>query len=666
MAKTIGTLGEFFPETDIRCRIKGCNNVWHFSGETALQNVAAGKDARPERMCDSCYSKYKKLTPVEVPCAAPDCNGVWIWTPMRQLSAQLQGYKEPPKGFCENCLSKLQDAEDIEVECRIRGCKNKWVWPAKKQLLSGDNRPPSRLCDECYHMLRNLEPREIPCRIDSCRNSWLWNEFEQIEYLKSGKNLDEPPKRMCRSCYHTFKGLQDIELPCKVEECNRTWTFRAFDQLQHQLSNGADAPPPAGMCKACFAFTSRSRNRSIRCRNRGCSNTWSYSRKEQLHDWLNGNSSPVPRMCKACQDKMEELDGRQVACSVPGCDGTWLYSAEDQVKDLCLGRNEPLPHRCEACERFLAEHQSRMVVCKHCGREISWSSYEQLLCHHGTFVVPEKCTYCAEQELALGAQKEVEDDERIHHHVVKMPASGLWQRDERIRNWPKHLDYEAIQAAEKADVRIVAIGDDITFSAENKNDSWPYLLEKRLNEHFKGERSVVVVNTGIPKSTTRQALLRYQRDIAPFAPHLIIFSFAFADAYLHFLRDSQKWKANVQAEELHNHVEAWCQKLKRQKQKALCWIPNPLFPEDREEQDWDVDFGEWSRAQNTAYAHVLRLWRQVCTSYNLPVADLHSRFEVNGSKSAKKWLADWYFPNKTGAQNIARWLAEFLICNDLL
>ena len=46
--------------------------------------------------------------------------------------------------------------------------------------------------------------------------------------------------------------------------------------------------------------------------------------------------------------------------------------------------------------------------------------------------------------------------------------------------------------------------------------------------------------------------------------------------------------------------------------------------------------------------------------------DIHARFEVNGTRSAKRWMADWCCHNETGAQNIARWFKEYLLKEHLL
>ena len=65
-------------------------------------------------------------------------------------------------------------------------------------------------------------------------------------------------------------------------------------------------------------------------------------------------------------------------------------------------------------------------------------------------------------------------------------------------------------------------------------------------------------------------------------------------------------------------------------------------------------------------AHVLRQARHCCSERNVPLVDFHSRFSVNGSYSAQKWMSDWYHHNRVGAANIAAWFADFLVNGGLL
>jgi len=664
LARSLGSIGDFFPDTDIRCRIHGCNNVWRFSGEAALQAVADGKSDRPERMCDACYAKFRDLTDKQVACATPGCEGTWAWDRLRQLETQVRGYTSPPRGFCDACRAKVRETEDKPVPCRAKGCTRTWVWTAKEQVTSTAGRPPSRLCDTCFRMLRSLHDADVPCRMRHCDKTWQWSKYQQLEHQLAGKPAEHPPRRMCEHCFQTFKALQDTEVPCKVHGCKRTWVFSAYDQLDHTLANGPDAPLPSRMCRECYNVFMNAKDRPVSCQNRGCTRTWRYTKSMQLSDSLQGRKRPEPRMCDACQRKLKTLTDKQIPCKAPGCDAAWTYAAIEQLRDLCQGKTEPTPKRCAGCEEFLAQNEPKNVECSHCGKGIQWSAYEQLLCKLGTFVKPTRCTECTEQELAL--EKPAKPTVRVNHHVVKMPAAGPWQKDERVSHWPPHLTYDVIGAVEKSDIRIVALGDDLTYSADERDESWPHLMEQALNASLGKRATVAVVNSGIRKSTSREASLRLARDVLPFDPHLVIFSFAFADSLLWLNHRTRQWRPNVQPESATEASEALFEALSAQSFKVLYWTTNPIFPEDHVGDAPPNEYQQWAREQLSARDHCLRHDRHFCSHHGVPILDLYSRFEVNGTRSAKRWMADWCNHNAAGAHHIATWFADHILQQKLI
>ncbi len=664
MTRQLGNLGDFLPDKEMRCRIRGCNNIWTLDGQHALSQMAAAEGA-PERMCEACFERFKTLQDQEVPCANPDCANNWTWNRYQQLESKAQGYDSPPRRFCDQCRQKTQEIEDKDVPCRLRGCSNTWSWSSRQQLSWRGDSPPPRFCESCYQRLNQLQDQEIPCRMKSCPNSWTWNRYQQLQHEKEGKDLDKPPRRMCEACFEKLQGLEDKERPCKVTECSRTWTFSVYAQLENILKNGEDAEPPDRMCEDCFNFYKNRRDVERKCRNRGCPNRWTYTRAWQLHDWLKGRDYAPALMCDECKEKLQGLEERAVECSIPGCDGVWTYTPEDQLKDQCAGRLEPKPHRCHDCEVFLAEHESIAVPCRQCGEPINWSPYEQLLTERGTFVKPEVCAGCAEKELAKRAGPAPPPPE--HHHVVRMPAGGKWGSDPKIAAWPPHLDYRAIEKAENADLRIVALGDDLTFSSDSPDTAWPAQLELKLNQKLEEEGlSVAVINAGIPGTTSRQAVKRLPRDVAPFAPHLVIFSFAFGDSYIEPRADGS-WRERTGAELAEKATEDLCRHLKRLGASLLYWTTNPQFPHDKAENASDGgDLAQWANEQKARKNRILAHALHVCSTQDVPVIDLRSRFEVNGKKSAQKWMADWYRQNDMGAQNIATWMASYILQKSLL
>lgn len=796
MIRTLGSLGELFPDKDLRCRIRGCTNLWRFSGEEALRSVALGKPSRPERMCDECYAIYVTLKDKEVRCSRDGCGTTWTWNRFQQLEAIRQGRgTEPPSGLCRTCQQKLREVGDLEVPCRMKGCGKTWTWRARERLLRDPEKPPHRLCADCFEKLRGLQDQAVPCRMKGCTHTWTWNRFQQLEYLLAGKPLDCPPRRMCDRCFAAFQQLQDQVRPCKIRECSGTWVYTAYEQLERRLAAGlmADAPeaapspekpggtaaqqapsetgtvpaaapapgsgpsetapppvaeaapaigtvgpeptpgqepgqagavpaaasgpvaappeaapspavrpvapqtaadaaagppssppadtgeppsaspmeppPPERLCPECFAFLNSAADVQVPCRNRGCTNTWTYTRAAQLRMRLKGLHRPPARMCDACQEKLRALQDREVKCAVPGCSRTWTYAAVDQLRDQLIGRIEPPQRRCAECEAFLAKHQTVTIPCICCGKAIPWSGYEQLLCELGTFRKPTHCLDCTSQLLALGRRRE---PERLDHHlVIHVPSAGRWHEDELIRDRPPRMTGDVLERMERAQIRIVCIGDEQTYSLDDEALSWPYLLQQRLCELYGGDSSAAVLNAGIAFCTTAQGVVRFPRDVVPFQPHLVVFSFSLADARLYWHREEKAWRAAHSPEEMMAAFERFSECLKRLSGKALYWTPNPIFPMEQGNGDAmrpspNRSQQAWAESQTGALDQALRVAHQCCGRYGIPVLDVRARFEVNGTRSARKWMGSWYLHNELGARNIATWMAEFAVREGLL
>lgn len=666
VSRPLAKLGDVFPDTDLTCRVRGCPNTWNFGRRTpGACETAPDGTPRPDRLCDECWERFKRLEDREVPCSTPGCNGTWTWTRLEQLEAQRRGHRTPPKGFCEECRRRMQALEDRQAPCRMRGCNNTWTWTRRQQMLHPGEAPPQRLCDECYRRLQTLHDREVPCSIPGCTGKWVWDRYQQLEHLLQGRSLNAPPRGLCKECRELLGSLEDREEPCRVPECSRTWTFTRYMQLVHIRRNGPDAPPPQRFCRECYSFLKRVDDMQVRCRFRGCTNTWTWTRAAQLHAWLCGRSAPPRRLCEECRRRVRETPPKEMPCAVPGCSGVWTWSPEDQVQAQLLKRKNAPQKRCAECEQFLTEHSTVELKCAHCGAVIHWTPYEQLLVKLGQFRKPNMCAECAAQVLVIdkAASKPLLD--HTGRVVVRMPAAGPWQKHDAVRKWPPHLTHETIAKVEAADLRIVCFGDDITWCCEDADRAWPALLEKELQKANDGVQ-VAVVNAGMPGSTTELGLLRFGRDVAPFQPHLVIFSFTFADAVVLADRRNGRWLEVVPDERVLESTSRLCRRLARMRGRALFWTTNPVLPALRADiADEDVR-RSWAAAQEARKRSVLAEQLRVCRENGIPVLDLRTRFEVNGTESARRWMRDWRLPNEDGAENIAAWMSAYLRRSDLL
>ncbi len=669
MGRSLGTLGDLFPaDRNIQCCVRGCKSLVNFPGGETIPPEAANDPARPKDMCNTCYAVYQQAADRQVKCSADGCTCTWTWPRMAQLEARAEGHREPPQRLCEECLSKRRQLQDRQIPCRLKGCRNSFTWTKEEQWQEGADKPPARFCNDCFSKLRQLQDRELPCRVQGCRSSWTWPRFQQLEQLGTGKPLDPPPRRMCRSCLEKTQALKPAELPCRVKGCKGTWSFSPLLQLETLLTHGPEETLQPRMCPECFKQFNSTQDQKIPCRHRGCRHGWLYNRQMQLQDRAGGRTQPPARLCQPCSEKIKQTPDLQVPCTVPGCKGTWTWPAADQVRDAAAGKREPpKDRRCPDCEKFLSETPPRSITCAKCGQSYDLTAYEQLLHKTGSFAETTRCASCAEQELSLKRPGEL-PIQRQGHHVVRMPAAGgPWSREPAIAQWPPHVNHDTITAAEAADIRVLVLGDDLSWGGTNPAESWPALLEQKLNQTLDGKGKATVVNAGIPKTNSHQGAMRIPRDVVPFAPHLVIFSFAYGDACIEFNTDTDQFRRLIPAEAAQNGMAELVNALKRVKTRLLYWTPNPVLPHDTlAPQEHDTPRVTWANEQEAVYNQCQAHGVHLAQKAGVPVLDLRTRFEINGKKSARKWMADWLNPNREGANNIAAWMAETILREKLV
>lgn len=671
MDNRLGNLGEMFPSQDVKCRVRGCRNVLHVSGSEIIQQMARGKSAHSFKMCDACHARLQELSDKEVPCSMPGCEGTFVWDRFQQVEAEKRVRAgedvKPPHGLCAKCLEKVGEFQDKELPCRLRGCKNTWTWTAKEQMISGGKTPAPRLCNDCYKLYRELKDDYIPCRVKGCHNVVMWTKTQQLEHLRSGKSLDAPPARMCDDCFKKYQELKDEARPCKIKGCKRTWTLTVYEQLEaiRNTPEGAEPKFPERMCKDCFSFYSSAKDIEVPCRNKGCKNTWVWTRSKQLSAHQRGIAHPMIKLCDECVKEFSQLKNEARPCCTQGCAGTWTYRVEEQLRDKCAQRQEP-KRRCPTCLAFLQSHKPEELVCSSCGKGFSWSVQEQLSCQLGVFVKPEKCPDCVRAEISGIREPDVSKliVSRPQFHI---PTAGEWNADNVICDWPPRMTRDTVSRLETSAVRVVCIGDEMTLSLETAGQSWPALLEGKLRERFAEQGEVSVLNTGIRRCRTAQGCKRFLRDVAPFRPQVVIASFVFGDAQL-----SPREAADTEAQALRlsqvtDDVEAFVKKCEDAGIRLVYWLPNPVYPHLNEDIGFDAEQHKvWCERQAAFFDQVVHATRRVCERHQVPLVDARSLFEVNGAHSAQKWMSDWCHHNEQGASVIANWVAERLVSAKLI
>jgi lysophospholipase L1-like esterase len=664
-------LGDFFPERQLNCEVLGCNNLCMEKGAESIE--ISGLPKLPEHLCEDCAKRFNELKPIDLPCSTPGCTKTWSCDILRLREMELKKQDvDQARGICDDCRKKLAAFKDVQAPCKLSECKNTWTWGAKDQFLANASEPPQRYCKACESELHKLRDRQIQCQYQGCENTWTWSALEQLRYKRLGKNIAVPPRQACMDCIDAMAKMQDVQVKCRVRTCSRTWTFTVEAQLQYKLIHGDDSPPPTKMCDECYAFYKTAEDRLLRCQTRGCHGRWLYSKKRQLEDFAAGTQEEPRNFCKRCRREMDRLDDMQIECCIPGCANTVNYTKREQFLNHNRngGKRRKPEKRCTECEAFLAATATKKLACEECGCEMAWSSYEQLLHQKSSFAKPRLCPDCNLKRMAPAAsatEKNMVSKPEVFR--VSIPAKGAWLRDKAIADWPTGITHNKIEKLQSAHTRLVIVANDCLSKnhTETDNADWPALLDDAVTAAIARDEGLIVaaVNAGILDTTSRQIITRFQRDIAPFQPQAVVFTFALADAFVPFRHDygNDSFKPKLSQDESEQAAQELCRLCEKIDAHPVLLIPNPIFPEWKSEKSNAPSDGlrQWALKQDAEFRQrVAALNHAFRAAGNATILDFRPRFEVNGVRSARKWMNDWQTPNATGHQNIANWLAAEL------
>ena len=225
------------------------------------------------------------------------------------------------------------------------------------------------------------------------------------------------------------------------------------------------------------------------------------------------------------------------------------------------------------------------------------------------------------------------------------------------------MTQELIARMEHAARRVVCLGDCLTAQLEPTLPSWVDELEELLNEKF-SEGKTVVLNAGIAGCTTDLAMLRLARDVVAFAPHLVVFSFAYEDTMKAARTENPAGELSKMAECFHALVRQL--RAVPEPPQLLCLLPNPIYPQKNGENDaWRVNPAP-DEALLSLYDAVLRTQRACAKEDEVTVVDGKALFELVGVKAALAGMGAWNRPNAVGCENLARWLTDAIANNGLL
>lgn len=177
---------------------------------------AAPKDGPPSKLCESCETKIKTVTPRDVSCKVHGCGQIWVWNREQQLEvwAKLETHDgsvtpKNPRRMCKRCFDFCRRNKDEAVECGKPGCDRTWNYQVGARLqdhLAGRTAPSSKLaCDfskgamDCEFRstirvaLAQLPPGAelMPCAVPGCVGKWVFTPGMELSSSGSeGTSVD--------------------------------------------------------------------------------------------------------------------------------------------------------------------------------------------------------------------------------------------------------------------------------------------------------------------------------------------------------------------------------------------------------------------------------------------------------------------------------------------
>ena len=350
-----------------------------------------------------------------------------------------------------------------------------------------------------------------------------------------------------------------------------------------------------------------------------------------------------------------------------GCTGTWTYRPEEQLRDQLAGR-KPAERHCRECKEFLEHQPVATLRCEKCGKAFEWSIQEQLQYKLKNFDKPSLCADCVSADIAAIKVAEPVTRPERPRLTVKIPAGGKWSEAAETRERPAGMTAEILEQMQNAGLRIVCLGDEMTLGS-SAEAAWPQMLEAALKQRYtEVEGGVCLLNAGMVDSTTKLTTLRLGRDVLPFEPHLLVFSACYADTKLRYYGHFSEDNLAAALDALQSDFEEFLAAVgKLSNCRLLCWLPNPLYPQNSPDDTVDPkEKASVDALRVRFYDDWERRVRTICNQRGIALLDARSLFDSCGEYGAQRLLANGLLPNANGAQSIARWMENEIVKNELL
>jgi len=234
--------------------------------------------------------------------------------------------------------------------------------PSEDHEASAQGEPPPRPVGNVFATLTaglfsHIDDREVPCKVDGCDRTWTWTAAEQIQAFGQ-----PPPRRMC-AMHHTqardqtraLHAVADREVKCNNPWCDQTWTWpkgaqlallQKLQQRPGKPVRAEDLEPPSRVCDRCNQQERELVDVEIGCRVDGCRRTWTWTRDAQLKHraWLRHTGA---------EGRVED-------------DGSEHGDRRGRRRRRRRGKSpdDPPPRMCEPCRQRLAALVDRESTCK--------------------------------------------------------------------------------------------------------------------------------------------------------------------------------------------------------------------------------------------------------------------------------------------------------------
>jgi lysophospholipase L1-like esterase len=217
-------------------------------------------------------------------------------------------------------------------------------------------------------------------------------------------------------------------------------------------------------------------------------------------------------------------------------------------------------------------------------------------------------------------------------------------------------------------VRIVALGDSTTAPMKSWAPEVPEvyadLLPRALASHG---IHAEVVNAGIGDTTTRDAVLRLDRDVFSHRPQVIVVQFGINDSWIDV--DEGETEPRLSRAEYRNNLRAIIAAARRHRARVVLMTPNPMRWGDPyylkvfRDHPGILDVNQ-PRGINRLLDEYVQDVREVAHEEHVPLVDVFAAYEAYGSKPGNSMsellIPDGFHPSEQGQQLVCTLLARRL------